>query len=70
MKNTGIIIASLVSGVAVGATLAMLLTPKSGPEMRNHLKNAFEDEIDKMKDTVEKLRKEMKEYHACDCHEE
>lgn len=70
MKNTGIIFASLLGGAAVGAALAMLFTPKSGPEMRSQLKDALGEEIDKMKSTVEKLRAEVKEYHSCHCEEE
>lgn len=70
MKDTGIILASLVGGAAVGAALAMLFTPKSGLEMRQQLKDTLGDELNKMKNSVENLREEMKAYPPCNCQEE
>ena len=43
MKNTGIVIASLVGGMILGSALTMLLTPQSGPELRRQIKDYLED---------------------------
>ncbi|MDE6623260.1 MAG: YtxH domain-containing protein [Alistipes sp.] len=69
MKNTGIVITSLVGGLIVGSALTMLFTPHSGPEMRRHLKNFFDDEMDKMKSELDKLRCKCDENGHCDCNE-
>jgi gas vesicle protein len=45
----------------LGSALAMLLTPQSGPELRNNLREAFDREIHKMKEEIEKAR--------CHCNE-
>ena len=44
MKNSSICIAS-----ALGAVLAMFLTPKSGQEMREYLREAIDKEVDKVR---------------------
>lgn len=69
MKNTGIVITSLVGGLIVGSALTMLFTPHSGPEMRRHIKNFLDDEMYKMKDELEKLRCKCDEKGNCDCNE-
>lgn len=69
MKNTGIVITSLVGGLIVGSALTMLFTPHSGPEMRRHIKNFLDDEMDKMKDELEKLRCKCDEKGHCDCND-
>ena len=38
MKNTGIVIASLVGGMIIGSALTMLFTPQSGAELRKQIK--------------------------------
>ena len=49
MKNSGICIVSALGGALVGAALAMVLTPKSGAEMRESLRDAIDKEIDKVR---------------------
>ena len=44
MKNTGIILASLLGGLIVGSALTMLFTPQSGPETRKQIKDFINDE--------------------------
>ena len=61
MKQTTICVASLLGGMILGSALAMLLTPQSGPELRNNLREAFDREIHKMKEEIEKAR--------CHCNE-
>ena len=47
MKNTGIVIASLVGGMIIGSALTMLFTPQSGAELRKQIKDLIGDEVDK-----------------------
>lgn len=49
MKNTGIVIASLVGGMILGSALTMLLTPQSGPELRRQIKDFVDEEINRAK---------------------
>ncbi|MCH5334668.1 MAG: YtxH domain-containing protein [Alistipes sp.] len=49
MKHTCYCFASLLGGMIVGAAAAMLLTPKSGPEMRAALKSLVDEELDKVR---------------------
>lgn len=49
MKNSSICIASALGGALVGAVLAMFLTPKSGQEMREYLREAIDKEVDKVR---------------------
>ncbi|MBE6196079.1 MAG: YtxH domain-containing protein [Rikenellaceae bacterium] len=56
MKHTTICVASLLGGMIIGSALAMLLTPQSGPELRNNLREAFDREIDKVKSEIDKAR--------------
>lgn len=49
MKNSGICIASAIGGALLGATLAMFLTPKSGSELREALRDAIDKEVDKVR---------------------
>ena len=48
MKNTGIVIASLVGGMIIGSALTMLFTPQSGAELRKQIKDLIGDEVDKV----------------------
>lgn len=56
MKQTTICVASLLGGLILGSALAMLLTPQSGPELRHNLRHAFDQEVDKLKQELEKVR--------------
>ena len=66
MKNTGIAIVSLVGGMIIGSALTMLFTPQSGPELRQ--KDSIDDEIDKVKDKLGKVEREIEEAR-CKCDE-
>ena len=66
MKNTGIILASLLGGLIVGSALTMLFTPQSGPETRKQIKGFINDEIDKMKSQVDKVHDKIEEAR-CHC---
>ena len=66
MKNTGIIITSLLGGLIVGSALTMLFTPQSGLETRKQIQDFLNDEIDKMKDKVEKVHEQIEEAR-CKC---
>ncbi len=66
MKNTGIIITSLLGGLIVGSALTMLFTPQSGPETRKQIKDFINDEIDKMKNQVDKVHEQIEEAR-CKC---
>lgn len=68
MKNTGIVIVSLLGGLIVGSALTMLFTPHSGPDMRRHIKNFIDDEIDKVKDEFERVKEEVEKVR-CKCDE-
>ena len=45
MKNTGIVIVSLVGGLIIGSALTMLFTPQSGAELRKQIKDLIGDEV-------------------------
>jgi len=49
MKNSGICIVSVLGGAILGAALAMFLTPQSGQELRNSLRDYLEKEVDKVR---------------------
>lgn len=68
MKNTGNSILSMIGGMIIGSALTMLLTPKSGPEMRQDIKDLIDDEVDKLKSKAGKLRDEIEEVR-CKCDE-
>lgn len=61
MKNSGICIATLLGGMLIGSALTMLLTPKSGPEMRKQIRDMLNDELARVKDKADKVRAEVQE---------
>ncbi len=61
MKNSGICIATLLGGMLIGSALTMLLTPKSGPEMRKQIRDLLNDELARVKDKAGKLRAQVEE---------
>lgn len=75
MNKTGIAITSLLGGMIVGAAIAMLVTPQSGPELRKKIKDLADDEIDKVRDKINDLRekvadvRERVEETRCHCNE-
>lgn len=56
MKNTTICVASLLGGMILGSALAMLLTPQSGPELRNSLREAIDREVNKLRHEFDHAR--------------
>jgi gas vesicle protein len=55
------IIAAALAGAVVGATIAVLLTPKSGEEMRRELKESLEDLTGKLREVGASLKKKVEE---------
>lgn len=49
MKNTGLCLLSMLSGAVVGAALTVLLTPKSGPEMRDAIRDYVTGELERVR---------------------
>ena len=64
MKNTGIVIASLVGGMIIGSAL----TPQSGAELRKQIKDLIGDEVDKVREKVDEVRGKVEEAR-CKCEE-
>ena len=50
----------------IGSALTMLFTPQSGPELRQKIKDSIDDEIDKVKDKLGKVEREIEEAR-CKC---
>ena len=65
MKNTGIVIASLVGGMIIGSALTMLFTPQSGAELRKQIKDLIGDEVDKVREKVDEVRGKVEEHFRC-----
>ncbi|HBX90073.1 YtxH domain-containing protein [Alistipes sp.] len=59
MKNTGIVIASLIGGMVVGSALAMLLTPQSGPELRKQIKDFIDKQSEKVHEKLDKVHEKV-----------
>lgn len=51
-------------GAAVGAAVAMLLTPKTGEEIRTQLRDLAEDAKKRAQDYCEQVKKEIEEAQA------
>lgn len=49
MKHSSLCLLSALGGAVVGATIAMLVTPQSGPELRGKIRNAFGEMSSKMR---------------------
>ena len=62
MKQTGLCIVSLLGGALMGAAIAMLVTPKTGRQMRDSIRGFIEDELERMRCKCHD--------GACDCHHE
>ena len=60
MKHTCYCFASMLGGMVIGSALAMLLTPKSGPEMREALKELACKEADKVRGKYDEFKNELK----------
>ena len=60
MKHTCYCFATLLGGMVIGSALAMLLTPKTGPEMREAVKNLVSKEIEKVRCKCEEMKDEFR----------
>lgn len=56
MKQTTLCLTTLLGGMIIGSALAMLLTPQSGPELRNNIRELFDREMEKMRQEIDKVR--------------
>lgn len=65
MKHSSCI-TTFLSGALVGAVLAMLFTPKSGPEVREDLRNLADKGSRKLKNEIDKIHCEC-DGLDCDC---
>lgn len=69
MKNTGIVIVSLVGGLIIGSALTMLFTPQSGPELRRKIKDTLDSEIERVKSKLSEVEEQIEEAR-CRCGED
>jgi gas vesicle protein len=58
-QDTRVLAGVAVIAAAVGAITAMLVTPKSGPEMRTHLKNKARNSKDMAMDKAYRMKDKM-----------
>ena len=49
MKQTGLCIVTLLGGALMGAAIAMLVTPKTGRQMRDQIRDLINDHIDSVR---------------------
>ena len=49
MKQTGLCIVTLLGGALMGAAIAMLVSPKTGRQMRDSIRGFIEDEVERMR---------------------
>lgn len=68
MKNTGIVIVSLVGGLIIGSALTMLFAPQSGADLRRKIKDSIDDEIDRVKNKLNEVEEQIEEAR-CRCEE-
>ena len=68
MKNTGVVIASLVGGMILGSALTMLFTPQSGADLRRQIRDLLDNEVEKLRDKVGQVE-EMIAEARCRCEE-
>jgi len=55
-RNEGTALAAFVAGAALGAVAALLLTPKTGKEVREKLGEVTEEAVDKLKCGVKEAK--------------
>lgn len=66
MKNSVSCFASFLGGALVGAVVAMLVTPKSGPEFREDIRDLANQGRRKLKNEIDKIHCEC-DGLDCDC---
>lgn len=49
MKQSGLCIVTLLGGALMGAAITMLVTPKTGRQMRDSIRDFITDEMEKMR---------------------
>lgn len=64
MKNTGIVIASLVGGMILGSALTMLFTPQSGQELRRKIRDLVGDELDRVQEKIGEVETRIDEIRS------
>ena len=57
-------VALLLGGAALGAAVALLVTPKTGEEVRNELKDLAEEAKKQVIDLAEEAKKQVKDFCA------
>ncbi len=60
-SHVGTVFLAFVAGAAVGAGLSLLVTPKSGEEMRDSLKELTGDTVDKIKEYAVEAQGKIRE---------
>ena len=60
-STVGTAVSFLMIGLGVGATIALLLAPKSGRQMRRDLRRGYEDARDTLQDWSEEAQDRLKE---------
>jgi gas vesicle protein len=58
--GAGAVILAFLAGAAVGAGVALLVAPKTGPELRGKLKNMTDDAIGKIKEYTSEAQEKIK----------
>ncbi|WP_418992324.1 YtxH domain-containing protein [Alistipes sp.] len=66
MKHSASCFTTFLGGALVGAALAMLFTPKSGPEVREDLRNLADKGTRRLKNEIDKIHCEC-DGLDCDC---
>lgn len=59
-NSAGAVILSFLAGAAVGAGVALLVSPKSGEELRGKIKGLADDAIDKIKEYTSEAQQKIK----------
>ena len=54
-------VGAFLAGAIVGGVAVLLLTPKTGSELRSEISDFAEEEVQKVKNAASRLRKEAKE---------
>ena len=58
--SAGTVFLSFLAGAAVGAGLALLYAPKTGPELRAKIKDLTDDAVDKIKEYASEAQDKIK----------
>jgi gas vesicle protein len=58
--GAGTVLLSFLAGAAVGAGVALLFAPKTGPELRAKIKDLTDDAVDKIKEYASEAQDKIK----------